>query len=234
MSERPPRISWLDGWRGTALYLMLLYHLLFDFYMFGWMSWEQIMSWPLVVMEKYIAYSFILCAGISSTMTRSNVKRGLITLCAAVLVSVVSFVVDAPILFGVLHFLGLAMLLYAAVGKWVECVPRKLAPFLWLALFVVFHILTDRIFVNVKWLFWLGFRYRGYVSYDHFPMLPYIFLFFLGGWMGQMIREYREKLPFLDKTAPAWLTWPGSHTLIIYLLHQPILYGACWLVYTLT
>ena len=228
------RIELIDGWRGTALYLMLLYHLLFDFYMFGWMTWGLIMSWPLVLMEKYIAYSFILCAGISSTMTRSNVRRGLITLAAAVLVSVVSFLVGAPILFGVLHFLGLAMLLYAAVGKWVRMVPERAAPFLWLALFVIFHIITDRTFVQVKWLFWLGFRYPGYVSYDHFPMLPYIFLFFLGSWMGQMIRGHRDSLPFLDRSAPRWLTWPGSHTLIIYLLHQPVLYGACWLVHTLT
>ena len=127
-----------------------------------------------------------------------------------------------------------AMLLYAAVGKWVRKVPERAAPFLWLALFVVFHIITDRTLVRVKWLFWLGFRYSGYISYDHFPMLPYIFLFFLGSWMGQMIQNHRDSLPFLERSAPRWLTWPGSHTLIIYLLHQPVLYGACWLVYSLT
>lgn len=234
MSEAKGRISWLDGWRGTALYLMLVYHLLFDFYMFGWMRWEQIMSWPLVLMEKYIAYSFILCAGISATLTRSNLKRGLVTLAAAALVTAASFLVDAPILFGVLQFLGCAMLLYAAVGKWVRKVPEKLAPALWLVLFVVFHILTDKVLVHVRWLFWLGFRYPGYVSYDHFPILPYIFLFFLGSWAGQMIDRYRARLPILDKTAPKWLTAPGRRTLIIYLLHQPVLYGACWIVYTLT
>ena len=226
------RISLIDGWRGTALYLMLLYHLLFDFYMFGWMTWGQIMSWPLVLMEKYIAYSFILCAGISSTMSRSNVRRGLMTLAAAALVTVASFVVDAPIRFGVLQFLGLAMLIWAGAGKWVLKVPERLAPVLWIALFVVFHILTDRVLVDARWLFWLGFRYPGYVSYDHFPVLPYIFLFFLGGWMGQMIAEHRDRLPFLEKTAPRWLTWPGSRTLWIYLIHQPVLYGLCWLAYT--
>lgn len=234
MSEERPRISWLDGWRGTALYLMLLYHFLFDLYMFGWMSWEQIMSWPLVLMEKYIAYTFILCAGISATLTRSNAKRGLVTLGAAALVTVASFAVDAPILFGVLQFLGVAMLIYAGAGKWVGRVPEKLAPVLWLVLFVVLHIVTDRVIVNVKWLFWLGFRYPGYVSYDHFPILPYIFLFFLGSWMGQMIAKHRDRLPFLAKTAPAWLTWPGRRTLWIYLIHQPVLYGICWLVYTIS
>ena len=230
MSEKKPRILIIDGWRGTALYLMLVYHLLFDFYMFGWVRWETLMSWPLMLLEKYIAYSFILCAGISSTLTRSNVKRGLVTLAASVLVSVVSFIVDAPIRFGVLSFLGVAMLIYAAVGKWGRMVPEKLAPVLWIALFAVFHIITDRTLVNVRWLFWLGFRYPGYISYDHFPVLPYIFLFFLGSWMGQMIGKYRERLPFLEKKAPTWLTWPGQRTLWIYLIHQPVLYGACWLI----
>ena len=233
MSDPKARISLIDGWRGTALYLMLLYHLLFDFYMFGWMTWEQIMSWPLVLMEKYIAYSFILCAGISSTMSRSNVRRGLVTLAAAALVTIASFVVGAPIRFGVLQFLGLAMLIWAAVGKWVLKVPERVAPVLWIALFVVFHILTDRVLVNAKWLFWLGFRYPGYISYDHFPVLPYIFLFFLGGWMGRMIGEHRDGMPFLEKTAPRWLTWPGSRTLWIYLIHQPVLYGLCWLIDTI-
>lgn len=231
MSE--DRILFLDAWRGLALYLMLLYHLLFDLYMFGWMSWEQIMSWPLVLLEKFIAYSFILCAGVSATLTRSNAKRGLVTLGAAALVTIASFIVDAPILFGVLQFLGMAMLIYAAVGKWVRKVPEKIAPFLWLALFVGTHILTDRVLVNVRWLFWLGFRYPGYVSYDHFPILPYIFLFFLGSWAGGRIKEDRDRFLPLDRHAPKWLTVPGRRTLIVYLLHQPVLYGICLLVYNL-
>ena len=100
--------------------------------------------------------------------------------------------------------------------------------------YAVFKILTDRIWVEVRWLFWLGFRYPDYVSYDHFPMLPYIFLFFVGTWMGQMIQEHRDSLPFLKRSAPRWLTWPGRRTLIIYLLHQPVLFGACWLADTLS
>lgn len=233
MSEPRDRILCLDAWRGIALYLMLLYHLLFDFYMFGWMSWEQIMSWPLVLLEKFIAYSFILCAGISATLTRSNAKRGLVTLGAGALVTATSYIVDAPILFGVLQFLGMAMLIYAAAGKWVRRVPEKIAPFLWLVLFVGTHILTDRVFVNAKWLFWLGFRYPGYISYDHFPILPYIFLFFLGSWAGGRIKQNRDRLLPLDRRAPKWLTLPGRRTLIIYLLHQPVLYGICLLAHNL-
>ena len=71
------RISLLDAWRGVACYLMLVYHLLFDFVIFGWMEYEVMQMLPMILFEKLIAYSFILCAGISATMTRSNVKRGL-------------------------------------------------------------------------------------------------------------------------------------------------------------
>lgn len=227
------RISWLDGWRGIACCLMIVYHLLFDCLLFGWISWDVILSWPLVLLEKYIAYSFILCAGISAELTHSNLRRGLITMAAGLVVVAASFVVDAPILFGILQFLSAAMLLYALVGKWVERVPEKLAPFLWLGLFILTYIWTDGTRVEAKWLFWLGFQYDGFVSYDYFPILPYIFLFLFGSWMGQMIKRHREKMPFLEKRAPRWLTWPGQRTLWIYLIHQPVLYGACMLVYLL-
>lgn len=232
MSER---ISWLDGWRGIACILMLIYHLLFDLYMFGWMSWGALMSWPLTLMEKYIAYSFIFCAGISSTLTRSNWKRGLITLGAAALVTAASYVVDAPIKFGVLQFLGMAMLIYAAVGRYVERVPERLAPALWLALFIGTHILTDRVLVGPGWLFWLGFRAPGFISYDYFPILPYIFLFFLGSWLGQELRRHRERLSCIyEARAPRALTAIGKHTMWIYLAHQPVLYGVCWVIWRLT
>ena len=227
MSER---ISWLDGWRGAVCWMMLVYHLLFDMMMFGWLSYEDLMSVPMVLFEKVIAYSFILCAGISATLTRSNLRRGVITLGAAVLVTAASYIVQAPILFGILHFLGIAMLLYAWIGKALSRLRSPVVPFVCLLLFVVTHILTDRVLVTARWLFWLGFRYDGFVSYDYFPILPYIFLFLLGTRAGLLLTENRERLPILNKQAPAVLTWPGRRTLWIYLVHQPVLYGACWLI----
>ncbi len=227
MSER---ISWLDGWRGLACWLMLAYHLLFDFVMFGWMRYETLMSWPLYLLERFIAFSFILCAGISATLTRSNLRRGLITLGAGGIVTAASYLVDAPILFGILQFMGLAMLLYAALGRYIERLPEKLAPVLWIVLYAAAYLVTKNVTVSVRWLFWLGFLYDGFVSFDYFPLLPYIFLFLFGTWMGRMLREHGENIPILYKRAPDVLSWPGCRTLWIYLLHQPVLFGACFLV----
>jgi uncharacterized membrane protein len=225
------RISWLDGWRGIACYLMLVYHLLFDLLLFGWVGWDTIFSWPVVLLEKFIAYSFILCAGISAEFTHSNLRRGLITLAAGALVVAASFVVGAPILFGVLQFLGFAMVIHAGVGKYLARVPEKWATALWMVLFVITYVWTANTVVQTKALFWLGFVYDGFTSYDYFPMMPYIFLFWAGSSLGRIIRHHRDEMPFLDKQAPRWLTWPGQHTLWIYLLHQPVLFGACMLVH---
>ena len=227
MSER---VSWLDGWRGAACWLMLVYHLLFDFVVFGWMRFEVMESWPMVAFEKLIAWSFILCAGISATMTRSNLRRGLITLAAGGLVMAVSFMIGAPIRFGILQFLGLSMLLYAAIGKAAERLPAALAPVLWLALFIAAWLLTDSVHTESRWLFWLGFPYKGFESFDYFPLLPDFFLFMLGSWAGCRLRADRDRLSLSDKKAPELLAWPGRHTLWIYLLHQPVLFGACYLV----
>ena len=227
MSER---IHWVDAWRGLALWLMLAYHLLFDFLCFGWMTWEQYNSVPMFLLERFIAYSFILCAGISARLSRSNIKRGVVTAGAGLLVVAVSFVIGMPILFGVLQFLSAAMLLDAVTGRWTDRVPTRLAPFLWAGLYAATLLWTNNTEVSTKWLFWLGFRYPDFESFDYFPMLPYLFLYLEGTWLGGIVRKHRDA-PWMHQTMPAILTRPGQRTLIVYLLHQPVLFGICYIVY---
>ena len=219
----------LDAWRGAALYCMLVYHFLFDLFLFDRLSWRVMFGLPLTVLERYIACSFLLCAGVSATLTRSNVRRGLVTLLAGVPVMAVSFLVGAPIWFGVLQCLGLCMLLYAALRRPLDRVPLKIAPALWLGLFAAAYIVTESVTVPVRWLFWLGFRFPGYVSYDHFPLLPWFFLFLTGTWLGRLLAVSPRLRALAGHPAPGALTVPGRHTLWVYLLHQPVLYGAVWL-----
>jgi len=223
------RIDIIDAWRGIALWLMLIYHLLFDFVMFGWMSWETLFSVPLFILERVIAWSFILCCGIGCVFSRRLWKRVLYCAGAGLLVVAASFVVDAPILFGVLQFLSACMILWALFGKWLQRLRHPLFLVLWLALYFITKYWTESTSVGSHWLFWLGFKYEGFESYDYFPVLPYVFLFLAGTWLGIWVKEHRER-PVFERKAPFVLTVPGRHTLLIYLLHQPVLYGVCWLV----
>ena len=227
MSER---IAWLDGWRGLVCWLMLVYHLLFDLVMFGWMPYAALQSTPLYLLERFIAWSFILLAGVSAEFSHSNLRRGLITSAAGLLVTAVSYLVNAPIKFGVLQFLGIAMLLYAAAGKYLRRIPGKIAVPLWIVLYQLGWLVQNRLTVSLPWLFWLGLHRADFVSYDYFPLLPYLFMFLLGACFGRWLKQNPDKIG-AQLRVPAVLRAPGRHTLLIYLAHQPVLYGACMLIY---
>ena len=225
MSER---IGWLDGWRGVACVLMVFYHFVFDLIIFGWAPYSITQQWPLFTLQRFIALSFIFLSGVSSHFTRSNHRRGLITLVVGAFVAAVATSMGQPIQFGILQFLGCAMLLYGGFGRYVEKVPDKLAPWLWAALYLITRVWTYTTFVKPTWLYWLGFRARGFVSADWVPILPNIFMFFLGGWFGKKLMASPADSRLRTADAPDWLKWIGKRTLFIYVLHQPLLYGVCW------
>ena len=130
MSER---IRWLDGWRGLACWLMVGYHLFFDCVMFGWLPENATGWWPVYIIQRFIALSFIFLCGVSARFTRSNLRRGFVTLVAGCLVQAAAELVGAPIRFGILQFLGCAMLFWHFLGRYVERVPERVAPWLWAA-----------------------------------------------------------------------------------------------------
>ena len=230
MSERLPLP---DAWRGLCCWVMIVYHLLFDCVMFGRVPYALFTTAPAVVIERFTAWSFILLAGMGSELTRSNLRRGLITLAAGGAVTAVSYAVGAPIRFGVLQFLGLAMILYGGLKKPLERLPEGLTAAVCVLLWQVGWLLANRVTVSVPWLFWLGLRRADFVSFDYFPLLQYFPLFVIGGCAGRNIRRTGGP-DILRKPCPKVLTWTGRHSLIVYLAHQPVLYGLCWAIFQIT
>ena len=109
------RFDILDAWRTLAIVLMAAYHFLYDLALFGVITWERMFSTPLNILERFICCSFILLAGASARFSRSNLRRGLIVLAAAV--------AGQTIRFGVLMLLGWSMVLYHFTGKLLRKLP---------------------------------------------------------------------------------------------------------------
>ena len=224
------RYESLDAWRSLAVLLMLAYHFLFDLYLFGVITREQLFCTPLNIMQKFICCSFIILAGISARFTRSNLRHGLIVLAAGIVVETGAAVGGQTIRFGVLMLLGTSMLLYHAIGRYLERLPALPLNAVLTLLFWGTSVWTNNIRVTLPFLYPLGLMTTKFYSADYFPLLPWFFLFLFGTVLGGVCRKYPDH-PFLTAHVPAVLTWPGRHSLLIYVLHQPVLFGFTYLIW---
>jgi len=230
MDNKPQkRIQLIDAARGLAVILMVAHHALFDAVEFlgapAWCFENPVFG----VLHPIFAGLFIFLCGVSSRFSRSNVKRGLKTASAAAVISIVTYFIEMPIIFGILHLLAVCMIMYGLCGKAIERIPRKLAGVLWAAMIVVSAIAVRQLSFDAPLLWVLGWTRAGFYSADYFPLLPWIFVFLLGTWAGEPIRE--SKLPqwFYDAKVK-WLPSVGRKSFIIYLVHQPLLYGITMLI----
>lgn len=238
----------LDALRGLAMVNMVAYHGMYDWvYVFGQKSaWYDIFSPACHVWQQYICWSFLLLAGYSFTLSRRPVKNGLVVAgCALVLTAVtVGFLPSEAIWFGVLHLVGCAILLCCAARPLLEKIP----PLAGLAGAAAVFLLTNQLpsgYLGFEgwhlWrvpeelykanLFWLGLPdLTKFSSADYFPLLPWLFLFLCGYFVGRL----RPALP--QGRAPAVLRplcFAGRHSLLVYMLHQPVLYGGLWILFNL-
>ncbi|MDR0446706.1 MAG: DUF1624 domain-containing protein [Oscillospiraceae bacterium] len=234
------RIEAIDALRGFAVALMVIHHAFYDAVEFlgapGWLYSNPVFD----VLHYIFAGLFIFLAGVSSRFSRSNFKRGMLTALAALAVSIATTLIESPVRFGVLHLLASCMLLYALFGKYLEravdgrgSLPenpiggsrrRIVFAVVCVALIILSALAVKYISPGVTWLWSLGWLYPGFFSSDYFPLFPWIFVFLLGTLAGEPIKAGRLPARFYS-IAPPFFPVLGRRALIIYLLHQPVLYG---------
>jgi len=149
---------------------------------------------------------------------------------------------DMRIMFGVLHFLSIAMIYYGLTKKLHNKIPAVLglllSAFLWLCTRqiylgkIAFIFTLPRFLYDSNLLFPFGMYNASFYSSDYFPIFPWIFVFLFGTYIGKLIKTH--PLPdFMYKTHSKALTYLGKHALIIYVVHQPLLYGLFWAIYSI-
>ena len=227
------RYHFLDFLRGICILLVVGYHALYNLSEVFGGNYAFFRSAGMNLFRDCFVGVLIVLAGISCSLTRSNLRRGIKTLLWAMVITAVTYFVmpDQLITFGILHFFGCAMLLWALVGKYLERLPMWPCVVICLLLFFAGQGLYAATAGMSKsfFLYILGFC-TGHYSADYYPLIPWIFLFLAGGFLGRRFREGRVPALFLRDPAPA-LSRIGCHTLPIYIVHQPVIYGLMYLFF---
>lgn len=231
----PRRVGFIDELRGLDIIVMVLYHAMYDIvYIFG-VDIPFFYNFLMPYVQPFIAGIFIVLSGISCRYSKSNLKRGLKTLMLGMALTVVTliFMPSEAIYFGILHFMGTAMILFAVLKPMLDRTPVGMG----LIVSIVLYILTRHLpqgWIGIESLFKVSLPTQLYTkSYllplgfagagsDYFPLLPYFFMYTAGSFIGVFFK--RDQMPhWLYNTRIRLFSVIGRHTLLIYMLHQPVI-----------
>ncbi len=229
------RIWELDAFRGLCILGVIAVHTLYDVQNFSG-NYFSIPAFIKMIMD-YGGVLFVILSGICIHLGRSSLRRGAIVLGCGFGISLVMQAMIAlgflspglAIWFGVLHLLGVSMILFPLF--------RKMPSWLRLALAMIIICLgywftTFRI--DCGGLFPLGLLAPGFSAGDFFPLFPHFGWFLLGSVLGETLYGNRQsRFPKVNPKNPIirFFSFCGRHSLIIYLVHQPIVFGAVSLIF---
>lgn len=219
----------LDAARGGAICAMVAYHLLFDLTYFGILDLNSAFRYLAIP----IAGSFIFIAGISLHLKAKSterihhpeifLRRGGKLLCIAAAITLITWIYphEGFIIWGILHLIGAATILaipFLHLGRW-NIIPACLIILIWLIFFPI---------TGPDYLIPLGIHSSSFFTLDYEPLIPWFSLILLGIAFGP-IRSARNRLHQKATTPMRYLAGIGRHSLLIYLIHQPLIIGMLYL-----
>ncbi len=230
-SPNAVRIPAIDVARGVAIVAMIAYHTCWDLTYFGLARLNLFADGFWLVTRDVILAAFLLLVGLGLTLAtgegvcwRRVAKRTALIGGAAAAITLASlwFAPDAVIFFGALHHIALTSVLGLAFIRLPGWAVLAVAAVCLVAPGFLAAPLFDQ-----DWLRWVGLGTLATRSNDYVPLLPWFGLVLAGLVLGRRL----ESLPGLAGWRPEappmrGLEWAGRHSLLVYLVHQPLLLGA--------
>ena len=241
----------LDFLRGIAIVMMVFMHFSYDVrYEFGTNAFEYLSTdrfWTFI--HPIITGLFVSLSGICCTMSRNNLKRGLRLLGVALLFTLGTVFIynvmgiDVLILFNVLHVLAISTLVYAL---FIFIEKKTNMNYMGMTLVIgliglYIMLLNNELYrydytTNNLLFLPVGIQIKNTPSMgDYMPLIPWMGVFLVGSVIGRTC--YKEKKTLFPTSSKLLrrITGPfeflGRHSLLIYLVHQPIVYGVLYLIY---
>ena len=232
--------------RGVSVIAMIVYHTMWDLvYLFG-VSVPWFKTDAEFLFQQSICWSFVLISGFCWHLGKRKVRRSLIVLACSLVLTVVTAIVipEQIILHGVLSLIGTAMLVTIPFDK----IFKKVYPLLGIVTSFLLFLLTydvnngfvsiagqkffelpENLYINTVTAFF-GFPHDAFYSSDYVPILPWIFVFFIGYFIYTLL-EKKNKLNLLSRFKCKPIEFIGRHSLEIYMIHQPIIYCILFFIF---
>ena len=229
------RIWEVDAVRGFLILCVIVSHTLF----YSSIMLDLFTIPPAVrYVMAYGGALFVILSGLSSTLGTHSFRRGVIVFAGGMILTLGSYIgvlmgwleEDMIIRFGVLHLLGICMMLAPLLKK----LPSWALLVLGAALVVVGYWLEGQPpLVNTRYLFPLGLRDPNFSSGDYFPLAPHLGWFCLGIVLGRLLyHEKKTRFPKVPQTNPAvrFFCFCGRNSLYIFIIHLPIVGAIMFLI----
>jgi uncharacterized membrane protein len=237
-SSPPPsgRIEAIDIARAVALVAMAIYHFTWDLEHFGYATPGLTENGDWRLFARAIASSFLFLVGVSLVLANrkgiswpSVWKRFAMIAAAAAAITLVTWFAtpEAFIFFGILHEIALASL----IGLLFLRVPAVLSLLIAAAIVAAPYYLRSPFFDHPA-LWWVGLSPFDPHSNDYVPLFPWFAPVLAGIACAKLAQRYGLFDALAAHPPGNWarpFTFAGRHSLTVYLLHQPILFGSVWL-----
>lgn len=199
----------IDLLRGLAVVTMIIYHLYFDLGYFFNLKYSYFEP-AFFYLGKATAFTFLFLVGFSFSFStlRHLVFRVFKIYFAASLITLATYLVnpDLTVRFGILHLIATSLLLllpFTLVKKRLLLLPIALA------------IISFGLFFSLP---------PSTASFDYYPIFPWFGFVLLGFIAAQSYPKHRPLVFFKNQPSMIYpLIYLGQHSLLIYLLHQPII-----------
>lgn len=231
-----PRFWEIDFARGLAVAMMVIFHFVWDLNYFGFVQGD-IYSGFWGMFQKATVTIFLLVVGITLAISYQkykqyywlhSIKRGATVFGFGFLITALTFIFfrEKFIYFGILHLIGVSIVLSIpfAGKKYLNLILGATA----LALPLVYNLSN----INQPLLVWLGFS-TPLPTLDYLPVFPWFGIVLIGLFFGNLFYKNAERImnvmqpkhPAIDS-----LKLLGTNSLLIYLIHQAILFPLVYLV----
>lgn len=230
-SGKRPRFQLLDILRGVAIIAMIAFHIAWDLYYFGYSQVDVTSEIGWVIFQKSILSSFLLLVGAGLVLGHGKAirwpsfwRRFALLVGAALLVSAGTYWMfpDYFVFFGVLH----AIALFSLLGLAFLRLPPWLVAALGVAVIAANFLYNDPMFSSRE-LGWIGFWPTSPPTSDVVPIFPWFGVVLLGiaamrlilaSPLAEDLGQFHSKEPLARG-----LAFAGRWSLVIYVLHQPLL-----------